>query len=370
MEYEFAVFIGRFQPLHIGHQHVIDEALRKADRLILLVGSSDSARSIRNPFTFEERKNQFTQVYRHELASGRIHIRPIPDRAYNDDAWIAEAQRIVNETVLDLGNPSTPGSTLHGLRDFKVALAGYKKDGTSYYLKMFPDWGSIDVAAQHGTFNSSDIRNDYFRRSPLLPHDNCHPAVVEWLKEFRLTPAFAHLVQEREYVDRYRQSWASAPYPPVFVTVDAVVVQSGHVLLIRRGEQPGKGLLALPGGFINQHERLQDAVVRELREETMITDVDPARSEKRGKVRDSIPRGVLASYIDDAATRVFDDPHRSVRGRVITHAFLFRCPDRRVLFQVRGGDDAAAAAWHKLGELNPAEFFEDHFSILDKMIGL
>ncbi len=49
------VFMGRFQPLHIGHQFVIDQALQRADHVILLVGSANVARNPRNPFTVEER---------------------------------------------------------------------------------------------------------------------------------------------------------------------------------------------------------------------------------------------------------------------------------------------------------------------------
>src|SRR5262245_130359 len=300
MKTDFAVFVGRFQPLHIGHQHVIGQALAAAERVIVLIGSSDSARSIRNPFTLEERRRFLELTYRHEIATGRLIVRGIPDRTYNDQAWIAEAQKIVNETVLDVGNHG--GIRLHGTKDFTVALAGYKKDGTSYYMRMFPDWGTIDVPSQYGTFNSTHIRNDYFRRQPMLPHDACAPAVVDWLKEFRLTPEFAALVEEREYLDAYRASWAGSPFPPVFVTVDAVVVQSGHVLLVQRGQSPGKGLLAIPGGFVGQDEGLRDAAIRELREETKISD---------GK--GEVPPAMLASFIDQAATRVFDAPHRSAR---------------------------------------------------------
>lgn len=363
MRHDFAVFIGRFQPLHIGHQHVIDRALESSTHVIILIGSADSARSIRNPFTYQERVEFFDSVYGEAIASKRIILQGISDRAYNDDAWIAEVQRIVKEVVLDIGNKG--GIRLHGTKDFSVALAGYKKDGTSYYLKKFPEWGAIDIPSQYGTFNSSDIRDDYFRRSPMLPHDTCSPGTVAFLKAFRLSPTFAGLVAEKEYLDDYRAAWSDSPYPPTFVTVDSVVVQSGHVLLVRRGDHPGKGLLAIPGGFLNQSETLVDAAVRELREETQISD-RPAR----GKQFDTIPPAILTSFIDDKASRVFDDPNRSMRGRVITHAFLFRCPDRRVLYHVKGADDAASAAWHRFGDLRPDEFFEDHFSILEAMIGI
>ena len=79
---------------------------------------------------------------------------------------------------------------------------------------------------------------------------------------------------------------------------------------------------------------------------------------------------MLASFIDDSRTRVFDAPARSLRGRVITHAFLFRLPERRTLAQVKGGDDAAHARWYRLGELSPDMLFEDHWSIIEAMADL
>jgi bifunctional NMN adenylyltransferase/nudix hydrolase len=99
--------------------------------------------------------------------------------------------------------------------------------------------------------------------------------------------------------------------------------------------------------------------VRELREEAGISD-------SKGQ----IPPAMLASFIEDELTRVFDAPHRSLRGRIITHAFLFRLPSRRKLFRVKGSDDAAHASWRRLGDLTPDMFFEDHWSIIEEMADL
>lgn len=55
-KYDYVFFLGRFQPLHNGHLQVIKKAFELTDNLIMLVGSSNVSRSIRNPFTFEERK--------------------------------------------------------------------------------------------------------------------------------------------------------------------------------------------------------------------------------------------------------------------------------------------------------------------------
>ena len=51
-QYDVLVFIGRFAPLHRGHMAVIDVALQKAKKVILLVGSSFRSRTERHPFTF------------------------------------------------------------------------------------------------------------------------------------------------------------------------------------------------------------------------------------------------------------------------------------------------------------------------------
>ena len=350
---DFGVFIGRFQPLHIGHEHVIRAALEQVKHLIVLVGSANVARNPRNPFTFDERAAMLRSAFRHELAEERLIIAPLDDHLYSDTAWVTEVQRSVNAIVLDTGN--SHGFQSNGLKDFRVALTGYGKDASSYYLKLFPEWDNIQIDSLHGTFSSSDVRQRYFQRIPEVPASILSPGVVAWMDQFKMGGEFRGLLEEAEYLAEYPKQWGKGP----FVTADAVVIQSGHILLIERGHCPGKGLLALPGGFVDAGERIRDAAIRELREETAISD---------GKGQ--IPPAMLASFIEDARTRVFDAPTRSLRGRVITHAFLFRLPDQRKLFRVKGGDDAAQAHWYRIGDLSPSMLFEDHWSIIEEMADL
>ena len=131
-----------------------------------------------------------------------------------------------------------------------------------------------------------------------------------------------------------------------------MVVQSGHVLLVERGAMPGKGLWALPGGFLEQSERTEDGMLRELKEETKI----------------KVPVPVLRGSI--VASKVFDDPHRSSRGRTITHAFLVHLQPDVQLPRVKGSDDAAKARWFPLSEVKREMMFEDHLDIIMSLMDL
>ena len=135
------------------------------------------------------------------------------------------------------------------------------------------------------------------------------------------------------------------------MTVDAVVVQSGHILLVKRGDMPGKGQLALPGGFLNQNETMLDGAIRELKEETKI----------------KVPVPVLKGSIKESKT--FDAPNRSSRGRTITQAFFI---DLGVgeLPKVKGADDAEKAFWVPFNEVKQEKMFEDHFHIIDNFINI
>ena len=94
-KFDFGVFIGRFQPLHTGHEHVIARTLEQVERLIVLVGSANVARDPRNPFTYAEREAMLRSAFRHEVAQGRLIIAPIDDHLYSDTAWVTQVQRKV-----------------------------------------------------------------------------------------------------------------------------------------------------------------------------------------------------------------------------------------------------------------------------------
>lgn len=331
--YDLAVFVGRFQPFHNGHKRVIDEALKRATRVLVIIGSSMEPRSIRNPFTFFDRVDMIREAYS-EPERSRILFECNQNNLYNDNAWIESIQECVEWRKFDAKT---------------IALIGHARDNTSFYLKLFPQWDNIEVDDYDGV-NSTDIREAMFSSSPIYSV-SVPPTTWKFLTQFAITDEFHNLKEEYDFVQSYKKQWASSPYPPTFVTVDACVVQSGHVLLVKRKERPGKGLWALPGGFLNQGEKILDAVLRELREETKI----------------KVPTPVLKGNI--VTSKVFDDPNRSSRGRTITHAYLIHLPPDTKLPLVKGADDAEKAKWVPLADLEREMFFEDHFCMIQYMMG-
>ncbi len=125
------------------------------------------------------------------------------------------------------------------------------------------------------------------------------------------------------------------------VTVDIVIftIQSEElkVLLVKRGIPPFKGQLALPGGFVHEDESLDEAAMRELREETGVSDV----------------------FLEQLYS--FGEPGRDPRERIITVAYYALISADRS--QLAAGTDTTEAAWWPVSKL-PALAF-DHRKILD-----
>ena len=345
MIYDYAVVIGRFNPLHLGHCDLLKKASAKAKHLIILVGSSGGPRNIKNPFTFEERAKVINDFFAGELPSCVNQILPLQDFKYNDAQWIKQVQSSVDSAIAVKGwTDKTPS----------VCLVGFEKEDNDY-LKWFPQWDFVSIDHEYDLkgLSATDVREFLFDGSKRIGFIKGVVPKETW--DFVATnlvqPWWLNLEEEYAFIKDYKKQWSVAPYAPTFVTVDAVVIQDGHVLMVKRKASPGKGLWALPGGFINQNERIEDAVIRELREETKI------------KVPEPVLRGSIA------ANSVFDHPDRSLRGRTITHAFLIKLASSGKLPQVKGSDDAEKAKWIPLSQLTIDDIFEDHYSIIESMVG-
>jgi bifunctional NMN adenylyltransferase/nudix hydrolase len=283
--FDALIFIGRFQPLHRGHLEVLRRALSLATQVCVLIGSTDRPRTVKDPFSFDERRQMITSVLAEEERE-RVAIAAVQDSTYNDGDWVRWVQDAV---AAELGD--TAGK--------KIGLIGHEKDSSSYYLRMFPQWELVDVDASED-ISATEIRDQFFaERSNSFVSWAVPAPVFDWLEQFRTRPEFLQLKSEAEFIAGYKKAWAAAPYPVTFVTVDALVVHSGHILLVRRRSEPGRGLWALPGGFVNQDERLEVACLRELREETGLKLPEPVM---RGSITHSVRRAAAPSRTPSCST--------------------------------------------------------------------
>ncbi len=307
-----AVIRGRFAPLTLAAQAVIEDALGHADRVLLLVSAAERAPSCRMPWHASARIDMARQAL--ATFGDRVLLRAVPDWRYD------RAARAAAETaaIADVGGAV---ERLPDLADDPELIAALFERGTDAVKGQVPE--SIFAA----------------------------------ISAFSTTAAFADLGEEYRYVRAYRQSWAVAPYPPVLVSVDTIIVHKPeggepHLLLIRRGGATGKNTWAVPGGFVDPGEWLIDAAFRELREETGLTLSD---GDARAALKDR---------------DVFDAPDRSARARVVTHGFYFVVEGGN-LPDVVGDDDAAEARWWPVSRLHTLseQLFEDHPDIISRFLG-
>lgn len=117
------------------------------------------------------------------------------------------------------------------------------------------------------------------------------------------------------------------------IAVDGVIIRDESILLIKRKNQPFKGMWALPGGFVEYGETVEEAILREVKEETGM---------------DAKIKRLLG---------VYSRPDRDPRGHVISIVFLLDAEGKLI-----AGDDAGDARFFRIDNLPPLAF--DHAEII------
>jgi 8-oxo-dGTP diphosphatase len=123
-------------------------------------------------------------------------------------------------------------------------------------------------------------------------------------------------------------------------TVDTIIQKDSQILLVKRKNEPYKGYFALPGGFVNEGERVEDAAKREVKEETSL-DIE------------------LLDILG-----VYSDPNRDPRGHIMSTVFIGKIFHNKDKFEALAQDDAAAVDWINLEEVDNTNLAFDHKKII------
>lgn len=123
-------------------------------------------------------------------------------------------------------------------------------------------------------------------------------------------------------------------------TVDAIIQKNSQILLVKRKKEPFKGYLVLPGGFVNEGERVEDAAKREIKEETSL-DIE---------------------LIDILG--VYSEPERDPRGHIMSTVFIGKISKSSDKADAMAQDDAAAIEWLNFEAVDNTRIGFDHKKII------
>lgn len=349
-----AVLLMRAQPFHNGHAAILTAALDNFEAVTVLLGSANRGRSHHhNPFTFEERSNMLMDWLRFSYCHDRkttlsylkIIISPMRD-FISDGQWNLSVMEKVRE--------------VYDYPDEDTYLVTHHKGSDTEYLNMFPQWKSWPVPTFYRedktegavTLNATDLRKIIFDPLGLSGTNDWQsmvpPSTFSYVRSLMESNVGDLLRAGARAQDDYLARWGKGP----FITTDAVVLSAGHVILGQRTQHPGLNQFCLPGGFLQDNERIVDGIVRELVEETEI------------KLQPTVLKRNIRHQI------VVDDPHRGGRGRNVTHVALIVLNDRldQGLPKLRGLDDLGHPQWVSLNNVPWNNMFEDHALILEHML--
>ena len=205
--FDFLVFIGRFQPFHLAHQAVIQEAFKHSKSVIILLGSAQheegfsetsfrphskvelcESRTLKNVFTATEREEMIRAALAPEQQS-QLHFAGLVD-VFNDKKWTAMVKQAVQNIVQQCSQ--CDDSDIQS----KIGLIGHFKDQSSYYLALFPEWALVELD-NYFALSATPIREQYLLG--LLPTLTQVPAsTLSYLMNFQQTSSYRALQQQAQ----------------------------------------------------------------------------------------------------------------------------------------------------------------------------
>lgn len=323
--------ISRLQGLHDGHIHLIEAAMEECDFLTIIIGSSNKSRSLKNPWTVEERATMLADaLIEFDFPINRMAIAAIPDFDYHDNLWEDVLHRLIQSAL----QPNhTPVIFTSGKGNDSELRHSWSRDVEVYTTAFVGNLSATRVRRLLLTAKTCKYSRSQLERivpssvftSLMYDNEVGSEGVSAMKRKYRLQ-------QKDKYI------WKDSPYPVIKCATDNFVFDAkGNVLLIRRGDT---GLWALPGGHLEPNLDEMSNALKELAEET----------------------GLLLEPRQCVAQSRFTDPERCEIGRMTTTAYAWAVTETKPA--VYAGDDAVEAGWFTPAEVRDMCLYDDHYGII------
>lgn len=226
MTKKIGLFIGRFQPFHLGHIDALNQARKYGiTEFIIGIGSSNKEHTAENPFTYEERKTMVTKIL--NAIGVKFTIYPLPDMESDEDWKNYIIKNMPNFDVVISGNPRT--SSIFKKTPYKICPIKIIKDIKSTSIRHMIHIGNMEGLKE------------------LVPGQ-----VIIYLKSMKADKRLTKYYQD-EHI------WPS-------IAVDGILVTKEKKIIIIQRKNPPLGY-ALPGWFVEYGETTEQALIREMKEE-------------------------------------------------------------------------------------------------------
>lgn len=352
--YKLAAVIMRAQLPTEAHFKLIEQAHEVAERVIVLLGSANKAPQFSNPFDFALREKMIKNCLS-SVNQWKTTFFALKDFDHMEHEWEIEVNRLIAKAAWVDAHEGGKRK----LNDHEITLVVHKKDATTYYADSFPQYAQTLVDS-YGDYNATDLRKIFFGEGnpedlikQIKPYTRV--GVLNLLEAYAFKDAkFGYEYIRKQYakIQSDKKPYENLPWGIKFQTADNLVICGNNVLLVQRGDGTyGEDQWALPGGYINQNEVFNDAVYRELFEETVI----------------DVPKRALKNAYKGRLQ--FDGAKRDERGDFTTQCgiFVLEPNEDGTLPLVRGSSDAKHAKWYPFEKLRSMErfIFLDHAGIIE-----
>lgn len=222
--YEFSIYIGRFQPFHLGHLESIKFALKYSKKLIIILGGAYSSPSPRGPWNIAQRIEMINSCLS-ETEKNKIYFVGIRDRLYCEEKWIQNVQGEVFKITNSVRN---------------IAIIGHQKDASSYYLKIFPQWEFLETG-NFKSINATDIRNLLFLKNDFSKISKYVPKpILKYLTKYAKSNDYNLLKRKFKYIEKNRNKLRRDS------VTNALIFCNQYILLLMSKEPLKKDLYSLP----------------------------------------------------------------------------------------------------------------------------